>query len=94
MNSFYATEVAMLIRVLLYNLLLVFRTTFLPENEGSQRISTLRFKYFIIPAHLGRDSSGRWLRLSVFQTKLKTKIQSILDAISTYSLPQTQLHCS
>ena len=44
MNSFYATEVAMLIRVLLYNLLLVFRTTFLPENEGSQRIYTLRFK--------------------------------------------------
>jgi hypothetical protein len=38
-------------------------TTFLPENERNQRISTLRFTYFIIPAHLGRDSSGRWLRL-------------------------------
>ena len=94
MNSFYATEVAMLIRLLLYNLLLVFRTTFLPKNESAQRISTLRFKYFIIPAHLGRDSSGRWLRLSVFPTKLKTRIQAILDAISIYSLPNTQLHCS
>lgn len=94
MNSFYATEVAMLIRLLLYNLLLVFRTTFLPENERAQRISTLRFKYFIIPAHLGRDSSGRWLRLSVFPTKLKTKIQAILEAISRYSLPHHQLQCS
>jgi len=94
MHSFYATEVAMLIRLLLYNLLLVFRTTFLPKNESAQRISTLRFKYFIIPAHLGRDSSGRWLRLSVFPTKLKTRIQAILDAISIYSLPNTQLHCS
>ena len=94
MNSFYATEVAMLIRLFLYNLLLVFRTTFLPENERTQRISTLRFKYFIIPAHLGRDYSGRWLRLSVFTAKLKIKIQAILEAISTYSLPQLQLHCS
>ena len=94
MHAFYATEAAMLIRLLLYNLLLVFRTTFLPESERTQRISTLRFKYFIIPAHLGRDSSGRWLRLSVFPAKLKHKIQSILDAISTFSLPQPQLHCS
>ena len=94
MNSFYATEVAMLIRLLLYNLLLVFRTTFLPENERTQRISTLRFKYFIIPAHLGRDYSGRWLRLSVFPAKLRIKIQAILDAISGYSLPNSQLHCS
>ena len=94
MHAFYATEAAMLIRFLLYNLLLVFRTTFLPETERTQRISTLRFKYFIIPAHLGRDSSGRWLRLSVFPAKLKRKIQSILDAISAYSLPQPQLHCS
>jgi len=94
MNSFYATEVAMLIRLLLYNLLLVFRTTFLPESEQNQRISTLRLKYFIIPAHLGRDSSGRWLRLSVFPAKLKTKIQAILNAIAVYSLPNSQLHCN
>jgi hypothetical protein len=59
-------------------------TTFLPENERNQRISTLRFTYFIIPAHLGRDSSGRWLRLSVFPAKLRIKIQAILDAISGY----------
>lgn len=94
MKSFYATEAALLIRLFLYNLLGVFRTTFLPENERNQRISTLRFKYFIIPAHLGRDSSGRWLRLSVFPSKLKTKIQAILDTISTYSLPHSQLQCN
>jgi len=94
MKQFYSTEAAFLIRLLLYNLLLVFRTTFLPEHERHQRISTLRFKYFVIPAHLGRDSSGKWLRLSAFPRKLRTKIQSILDNISSYSLPEPQLHCS
>jgi len=93
LTRFYATEAAFLIRLLLYNLLLVFRTTFLPEAEQKQRISTLRFKYFVIPAHLGRDASGKWLRLSIFPFKLKAKIQSILDAISVYSLPKSQLHC-
>ena len=94
MTGFYATESAFLVRMLLYNLLLVFKTTFLPESERNQRISTLRFKYFIIPAHLGRDASGKWLRLSVFSTKLRIKIQTVLDAISTYSMPKSQLHCS
>ena len=94
MTQFYSTEAAFLIRLLLYNLLLVFRTTFLPEKERHQRISTLRFKYFVIPAHLGRDSSGKWLRLSTFPRKLRTKIGSILDNISTYTLPEPQLHCS
>ena len=94
MSKFYATEAAFLIRMLLYNLLLIFRTTFLPESEKNQRISTLRFKYFIIPAHLGRDASGKWIRLSVFSTKLRYKIQTILNAISAYSMPRSQLHCS
>ena len=94
MDAFYATEAALLIRLLLYNLILVFRTTFLPENEQKQRISTLRFKYFIIPAHLGRDASGKWLRIAAFPSTMRTKIQSVLEAISTYSLPSLQLHCS
>ena len=94
MTGFFPTEAAFLIRMLLYNLLLIFKTTFLQESERNQRISTLRFKYFIIPAHLGRDASGKWLRLSVFPSKLRLKIQSILDSISAYSLPNSQLHCS
>ena len=94
MAQFYATEAAMLVRCMVYNLLLVFKMTFLSEKERTQRISTLRFKYFIIPAHLGKDNRGRWLRLSVFSSKLKSKIQSILNDISTYSLPNSQLHCT
>ena len=94
MSQFYATEAAFLIRMLLYNLLLIFRTTFLSASERTQRISTLRFKYFIIPAHLGRDSSGKWLRLSVFSAKSRLKIQAVLDAISVYSMPKSQLQCS
>ena len=94
MSQFYATEAAFLIRMMLYNLLLIFRTTFLPESEQTQRISTLRFKYFIIPAQMGRAASGKWLRLSVFSTKLRLKIQAVLKAISLYSIPNSQLHCS
>ena len=94
MTAFYATEAAFLIRLLLYNLMVVFRSTFLPEKEQTQRISTLRFKYFIIPAHLGRDAIGKWLRIAAFPSKMRAKIQSILDAIDAYSLPITQLHCS
>lgn len=94
MTQFYSTEAAMLIRCLVYNLLLVFKTTFLPEKERTQRISTLRFNYFIIPAHLGRDSSSNWLRLSAFPQKCRSKIQTIMDRIYAYSIPIPQLHCS
>jgi hypothetical protein len=92
-TGFYATEAAFVIRMLLYNLLLIFKTTFLPESERNQCIATLRFKYFIIPAHLGRDASGKCLRLSVFPAKLRFKIQTVFDAISAYSVPKAQLHC-
>lgn len=94
MTSFFATEAAFVIRVLLYNLLLVFRRSFLPEKDRMIRISTLRFKYFVIPAHLGRNAEGRWLKLAVFPQKLKTKIQTILDDIQAYSRPNFQLQCS
>lgn len=94
MKQFYSTEAAFLIRILLYNLIVIFRSTFLPEKESRQRISTLRFKYFVIPANLGRDSNGNWIRLSIFKKKLKSKIILILHEIEEYSLPQRQLHCS
>ena len=94
MGPFFATEATFLIRLLLYNLLLVFRRSFLPEKDRMIRISTLRFNYFVLPAHLGRNSHGRWLKLAVFPQKLKTKIQAILDGIYAYSVPKSQLHCS
>ena len=94
MTQFYATEAAMLVRCMVYNLMLVFKINFLPEKESTQRLSTLRFKYFITPAHLGRDSSANWLRLSTFPQKCRTKVQAIMDAISVFSIPNSQLHCS
>lgn len=94
MTQFWATEAAMLIRCLVYNVLLVFKTHFLSETERTQRISTIRFKYFIIPAHLGRDSSSDWLRLSAFPQACRAKIQDIMDRISVYSIPNFQLQCS
>ena len=94
MTQFYPTEAAMLVRCLVYNLLLIFKTNFLPEKERTQRISTLRFKYFIIPAHLGRDASSNWLRLSPFTQTYRAKLQAIMDAVSLFSMPNPQLHFS
>ena len=94
MTQFWATQAAMLVRCLVYNVLLVFKTHFLSETERKQRISTLRFKHFIIPAHLGRDSSSAWLRLSAFPQACRAKIQDIMDRIAAYSMPNSQLHCS
>jgi hypothetical protein len=94
MTQFYATEAAILVRCLVYNVLLVFKTTFLPEKERTQRIATIRFKYFIIPAHLGRDSASACLRLSAFPHACRASFQAIMDRISHYSIPTPQLHCS
>jgi hypothetical protein len=93
LTAFYPTEAAMLIRCFLYNLLLIFKTQFLPKNEQTSRISTLRFTYFIIPAHLGRNAHFDCLRLSVFSAKVRSKIQFVLDAIDSFSKPPAQLHC-
>jgi hypothetical protein len=55
LNNFYATEAAMLVRVLFYNIINFFRREILPEEERKDTLGTLRYKYFVIPALLGRD---------------------------------------
>jgi hypothetical protein len=55
MKYFYSTEAAMLIRVLIYNLFVLFRYEILEQKEKTKRLKTIRYKYFVIPAQLGRD---------------------------------------
>jgi hypothetical protein len=83
-NSFYATEAAMLIRIMFYNILNLFRQKILPEPELRQRMQTLRSKYFITPAVLGRDGKNPILRLGVRKQNVRLKFIYILNRISTY----------
>jgi hypothetical protein len=52
MKRFYAVEAAMVLRVLIYNPFLLFRHEFLGKKEKRQRLKTLRYKYFALPAQM------------------------------------------
>lgn len=83
-NGFYATEAAMLVRIMFYNILNLFRQKILPEPESHQRMQTLRSKYFITPALLGRDGKSPVLRLGIRKQNVRQKFIYILNRISAY----------
>jgi hypothetical protein len=55
MKRFYAVEAAMVLRILVYNLFLLFRHEFLGKKEKRQYLKTLRYKYFVLPAQMGTE---------------------------------------
>ena len=79
--KFYATEAAMLVRALFYNLITLFRREVLPERESRHTWHTLRLKYFIIPAVFGQDGDSPVLRLGVSRRNLRQKILWILKRL-------------
>ena len=83
LNGFYATEAAMLVRIMYYNILNLFRREMLPEPESHQRTQTLRLKYFISPALLGRNGKSPVLRLGIRKQNVRLKFIHILNKIST-----------
>ena len=87
MKNFYATESAMAIRMLIYNIFVLFRKEILNKKEKPKRLKTLRFKYFVIPAQLGRDGHKNVLRLSIQSRKLKSKINYLLHQVKQYTMP-------
>ena len=93
MKRFYAVEAAMLLRVLVYNLFVLFRHEFLGNKEKRQRLKTLRYKYFVLPAQLGRDGRDAILRISVRARKVRSKLSYLFARISHY-LPGLDLACS
>ena len=93
MQRFYAVEAAMLVRVLLYNLFLLFKNEFLARQEKGQRLKTLRYKYFILPAQMGSDGRDPVLRISVMGRKLRAKLSSLFARISHY-VPRVDVNCT
>ena len=93
MKQFYSTEAAMLIRVLIYNLFVLFRYEILGQKEKTQRLKTLRYKYLVMPAQLGRDGNQLILRISVFTQKVQSKLLYLYNRIHQYS-PYRYAKCS
>jgi hypothetical protein len=93
MKRFYPVEAAMVLRVLLYNLFLLFKHRFLARKERGQQLKTLRYKYFVLPAQMGSDGREAVLRISVMGRKIRAKLSSLFARISQY-VPLTDLNCS
>lgn len=87
MKYFYSTEAAMLIRVLIYNLFVLFRHQMFGQKEKTERLKTLRYKYFVLPAQLGGDGRSPVLRLSVFTQKRRSKLLYLFYRIKQYVPP-------
>lgn len=84
LNKFYATEVAMLIRILIYNLFVLFRDVVMESKEKVKRLKTLRYKYFVIPAQLGSCGRDKILRLSMHSKKLRMKMRDLYHRVAEY----------
>ena len=84
MKNFYSTEAAMLLRVFIYNLFVLFRYEILGQKEKIKRLKTLRYQYFVVPAQLGGDGRGQVLRISVVTKKIKAKLLYLFNQIKQY----------
>jgi hypothetical protein len=87
MKYFYSTEAAMLIRVFIYNLFVLFRHEILGQKEKIERLKTLRYKYFVLPAQLGADGRSLVLRISVFRRKVRSKLLYLFSRLGQYFPP-------
>ena len=93
MKRFYAVEAAMVVRVLVYNLFVLFRQEFLGKKEKRQHLKTLRYKYFVLPAQMGRDGRDAVLRISAHGRKVRAKLSYLLTRIGSY-IPRTEIKCT
>lgn len=93
MKRFYSVESAMLIRVLVYNLFLLFRNEIMGQKERIQRLKTLRYKYFVLPGQLGRAGREPILRISAFKKRLRSKLIYFFSRISNY-IPYSERNCT
>ena len=62
LDSFYGTECAMYLRIMMYNVIKLFKDSFLEEEEKTERLKPTRKKYIIIPAILGHAARYSVLR--------------------------------
>jgi len=93
MKRFYAVEAAMVLRALVYNLFVLFRCEFLGKWEKGQHLKTLRYKYFALPAQMGRDGREAILRISTDNKKVRAKISYLFTRIRSY-IPSIDFNCT
>lgn len=84
MKYFYSTEAAMLIRVFIYNLFVLFRYEILGQRKKIERLKTLRYKYYALPAQLGRYGKQEILRISVVKHEIRSKLIYLYNRIKQY----------
>ena len=90
-NSFWATEAALVYTALVcYNLMHFLDTQLLHRGQGSHQVKTLRHTWFILPGLLGNSAGRHRLRIGVKAISLRAKITRILHEIQ--QLPH-QLNC-
>lgn len=95
LKRFFPTEAAMLANVFLYNLFNLFRREVLPPSEIGERASTVRYKYWTIPAIAGRQGNQLVLRLGVASKGLRAKIRYLFDRIQRgFSWCEVQSQCN
>lgn len=86
LQNFWATEAIMAINALIFhNLIHYFNKTILNPKHAIQKLKTIRMKYLIIPAILGKDGRVPVLRLGISKKKVKKKILQILENIKVIS---------
>jgi hypothetical protein len=83
----------MLVRVFIYNLFVLFRAEILGQNEKTEHLKTLRYKYFVMPAQLGRDGKRLILRISAFTRTIRSKLLYLYSRIEQYS-PDDNANCN
>jgi hypothetical protein len=93
MKRFYAVEAAMVVRVLIYNLFVLFRQEFLGKKEKRQRLKTLRYKYLVLPAQMGSDGRETVLRISTRSRKVRSKLSYLFARIAGY-FPRVDGNCT
>ena len=83
MKSFWATEAVMVVNaVLIHNLIHFLNRNILNKNKKKNHLKTLRSKYFILPAILGKAGRSDILRIGVKDRSLRGKIKYFLEQIS------------
>ena len=71
----------MLIRVFIYNLFVLFRHEVFDKKEKTERLTTLRYKYFVLPAQMGKDGRSLVLRISAIEQKVRMKLTHLFNRI-------------
>ena len=91
MKNFWATEAVMVVEALVFhNMIQFMNRTLFNKGGASQKLQTLRSKYFIIGAQLGASGRQKVLRLSLTDRKLRSKITWIIRQID---MMQFSLNC-